>query len=246
MVRFRITVVVLRAFFPGAGSVIRAGVVFYWLRVPVCSLAGVLSRRHDFMESKEGLRKRMRSLLFAGSDCSQAQSFELLTRLRSLSELGSSEILVGFLAIKQEPDLRPYLVEWLRSGRKLLLPRFVPSQGQYELASVTDLARDLVPGHYGILEPHPLLPKDISCGTDNLPSRAWLVPGLAFSASGARLGRGKGYYDRLLGHSQDLIIGVCWDCQLISGIPVLAHDVAVHFVVTESRTIDCRQTAITE
>lgn len=192
------------------------------------------------MESKESLRKRMQALSFVSPERRQRQSHDLLVWLRDLPELRSCQVLAGFLAMLPEPDLGPYLVEWLASGRRLLLPRYVPALRRYELASVADLARDTVPGHYGILEPHPLLPKDISCESNASLPRAWLVPGLAFSESGARLGRGKGYYDRLLEHSRDLIIGVCWDCQLISGIPVLAHDVTMHFIVTETRIINCR------
>ncbi len=203
-------------------------------------LGGFQFRGSDFMESKENLRHKMRSLLFAASESRRAQNLLLLARLRALSELLNCENLVGFLAISPEPDLGSFLVEWLCSGRRLLLPRFVPALGQYELATVTDLSRDITPGHFSILEPHPLLPKDISCVATSSQPRAWLVPGLAFTVGGARLGRGKGYYDRLLRFSRDLRIGVCWDCQLISGIPVFAHDVAMHFVVTESRTIDCR------
>lgn len=61
-----------------------------------------------------------------------------------------------------------------------------------------------------------------------------LVPGLAFTADGLRLGRGGGYYDRLLAslapHTRT--IGVCFATQLVTALPVEAHDLHVERVVT--------------
>jgi 5-formyltetrahydrofolate cyclo-ligase len=108
------------------------------------------------------------------------------------------------------------------------------------LAAVTDLKRDTVSGHYGILEPVPQLSKVIL--SSQIPA-AWLVPGLAFSPDGARLGRGAGYYDRLLATSSGLRIGVCLDCQLMTEIPVQEHDVKMHHIITETRIMKCQQKA---
>ena len=67
-----------------------------------------------------------------------------------------------------------------------------------------------------------------------------LVPGLMFDPWGKRLGRGGGYYDRLLGRlSGATLIGVCFDATLREEVPAEAHDRKVDMVVTESRTIDC-------
>lgn len=71
-----------------------------------------------------------------------------------------------------------------------------------------------------------------------------LVPGVAFTAAGDRLGQGGGWFDRLLSgvRSDCLLVGVCFDGQLVTDLPVEPHDVPVHLVVTESMTIDCRST----
>ena len=63
-----------------------------------------------------------------------------------------------------------------------------------------------------------------------------LVPGLAFTAAGLRLGRGGGYYDRLLARCapHTRTIGVCFTTQLVAALPTEAHDRRVSRVVTES------------
>lgn len=64
-----------------------------------------------------------------------------------------------------------------------------------------------------------------------------IVPAVAFDANCNRLGRGKGFYDRLLKNSTALKIGVGYDFQLIVEIPVEPHDVAMDIVITPNNLI---------
>lgn len=65
-----------------------------------------------------------------------------------------------------------------------------------------------------------------------------VVPAVAYDRRGNRIGRGKGYYDRLLAHSKATKIGVAYDFQLCDfDIPVAPHDVGVDIVITESHRI---------
>lgn len=59
-----------------------------------------------------------------------------------------------------------------------------------------------------------------------------IVPGVAFDRNGNRLGRGKGYYDRLLSRTSATCIGVCYNCQLVDAIPTEPHDHIMQYVVT--------------
>lgn len=61
-----------------------------------------------------------------------------------------------------------------------------------------------------------------------------IVPGLAFSEKGHRLGRGKGYYDRQLAQFKGKKIGVCYTLTLVKDLPSESHDVLFHHIVTES------------
>ncbi|HAZ13763.1 MAG: 5-formyltetrahydrofolate cyclo-ligase [Bdellovibrionales bacterium GWA2_49_15] len=72
----------------------------------------------------------------------------------------------------------------------------------------------------------------------NVPAMV-LVPGLAFSKRGARLGRGKGYFDRYLSRHRPMAIGVSYEGQLNEALPVALNDWPMNFVVTEKAIYDC-------
>jgi 5-formyltetrahydrofolate cyclo-ligase len=61
-----------------------------------------------------------------------------------------------------------------------------------------------------------------------------IVPGVAFDRQCNRLGRGRGFYDRLLADSRATTIGVAYDCQFVDEIDVDTHDIPVDIVITES------------
>ena len=69
--------------------------------------------------------------------------------------------------------------------------------------------------------------------------KALLVPALALTHRGERIGRGKGHYDRVLKGFTGIKIGVCFEKQLYEDLPVEEHDQKVQFVVTERRIISC-------
>jgi len=87
-------------------------------------------------------------------------------------------------------------------------------------------------GPFGINEPDPDQWPEVSVETVDLA----LVPGLAFDPCGNRLGRGKGYYDRLLGRSgfRALKIGIVPDRLVLPGIPTEEHDIRMDLVMTDS------------
>ena len=62
-----------------------------------------------------------------------------------------------------------------------------------------------------------------------------LVPGVAFDLHGRRLGRGRGYYDRLLSQVGGRTCGVAFDEQVVSEVPVEAHDVLLNCILTPTR-----------
>ncbi len=90
-------------------------------------------------------------------------------------------------------------------------------------------------GPYGIWEPADGHPVDLA------ELGILLVPGVAFTASGLRLGYGGGYYDRLFATPRlDAIrAGVAFSCQLADALPTEPHDASMHYVVTEQGVIRC-------
>jgi 5-formyltetrahydrofolate cyclo-ligase len=64
-----------------------------------------------------------------------------------------------------------------------------------------------------------------------------LVPGMAFDLSGNRLGRGQGFYDRILAEVSGIKCGVCHNFQLLENIPTEPHDAQVDFIFTPARGV---------
>ena len=123
-----------------------------------------------------------------------------------------------YLASKEEIDLADFITAALSHGCAVVAPRW--NGTDYELVRLQDFAT-LVKGPHGILEPPAgpaVRPEDV---------RAWLVPGLAFTKDGGRLGYGGGWYDRLLCRTakQTPKIGIAYGFQLVDELPTEPHDV---------------------
>jgi 5-formyltetrahydrofolate cyclo-ligase len=71
--------------------------------------------------------------------------------------------------------------------------------------------------------------------------RWFMVPGVGFDLQGARLGRGKGFYDRYLEEKKVLKIGLAWSEQIVEKIPVESHDSHMDFIITEKFCWDVNQ-----
>lgn len=178
---------------------------------------------------KRQLRRQMKSLGEPGPDV-LAEVVEHLFRWMAARLPGTVS---AYLAMTEEVPVEP-LFDRL-PGWRWVLPR-VEGDGSLTLRD-RDLPRERHPWGMdqpvGRGEPVPVHQVDLI-----------LVPGLAFDRSGRRLGRGKGYYDRLLAERRNdcLAVGVTTGQRLIDQVPTEHHDVAVEFVVTEAglRPVDRR------
>lgn len=178
--------------------------------------------------SKVALRKMMRQRLSTepvaavdGCDWSKFLASRLFKEAKSI---------VAYIAIQKELPLDEIMGAALSRGKALFLPRFLGDR--YTLARVSNLDNCLVKGQYGIPEPSEKCPQPSSLDDDAI----WLVPGIAFDPKGHRLGRGGGFYDRLLADFPNgITIGVCRDCQLLPEITVTSMDVPMQAIMTPTR-----------
>lgn len=193
--------------------------------------------------SKREMRERMRR---RRAECSalevQRSSRCVCARLLDLSEVISARCLALYAAFAGEVDLWALARHARDHGRHLLLPRFHVASGTYEMACVTDLDADLVPGRFGILEPRPHSPRATAEQCRGVTT-VWFVPGLAFDARGNRLGFGAGYYDRLLHGCQGIRIGVGYDWQVVAAVPAETHDEAMDTIATNQSIVRCFRAA---
>lgn len=142
--------------------------------------------------------------------------------------LPTNGAVAAYLASPDEIDLSQLILSLLARGLTVAAPRW--NGETYELAKLHGLAAaDLRRGPKNILEPADaeiIEPSSIA---------TWIVPGLAFTEDGARLGYGGGWYDRLLAGSSaaSLKIGVAYGFQMVPELPCEPHDIPLDRVITD-------------
>ncbi|MBL9168632.1 MAG: 5-formyltetrahydrofolate cyclo-ligase [Verrucomicrobiales bacterium] len=186
----------------------------------------------DVLMEKERVRRELNAAANLHSEEERRlASVSLCERLLAAPVWRAAHRILAFHPMRLEPDIRPVLDAALREEKVLALPRFLRAEDRYEPVRVRDLEGDLQAGVMGILEPRAECPVIPINHLDLV-----LVPGLGFDLRFGRVGRGRGYYDRLLaGLEGGNKCGVTFDWQVILAVPMQAHDVPVDFLVTPTR-----------
>jgi 5,10-methenyltetrahydrofolate synthetase len=189
----------------------------------------------NLQAAKKSLRERIiaqRNALDASER--HAYSATIVERLLRLPEYREASIVAAYAAFGSELDTAVFLEETLAAGKQLLLPRINKAERQLELRRVNDPAADLVAGVWGIREPGDHCPQLPAATVDFI-----LVPGVAFTARGERLGYGGGFYDRLLAgvRSQVCRTAGAFSLQMVEHLPTGDRDQRVNCVVTELKTL---------
>lgn len=187
----------------------------------------------DLAEAKRAARLQARAARAALTpEQRTAASSRIADAALRLPELATAHVVLAYGATAEEVDVAPIADALRARGVTIALPR-VEAPGVLGLHRV-DAGDELVGGAFGILEPPADAPRVAPESVD-----VAIVPGVAFSASGARLGYGGGYYDRLLPALRPdcLKIGVGFDEQLLDILPRDDHDARVDVLVTPSRVV---------
>lgn len=194
------------------------------------------------MTEKQELRKMFlarRAALDSGER--RAADAEICANLLKLELFREAPSIALYVSDGTEPDLSA-LVR-LAPDKRFLLPRYVAADGAYELVEVTNWDTQLRRGRYGLLEPLESLPaaEEERIRHDVL----FLVPAVACDRRGGRLGRGGGFYDRLLALPERPALAVIYHCQWSERIlPLEAHDRLIGYVVTEREIYEVPQGAV--
>lgn len=162
----------------------------------------------------------------------QHRSQTLCARVLALGQWRAARVILATVAMGSEPDTALLLHKALEQGKTLVLPRVQRAEKSLGLYAVQDLSQDLLPGVWGILEPDPQRCAQISLSQVDLV----VVPGVAFDQTGARLGYGAGYYDRLLARQECTAqtVAMAFDEQLVPRVPMDDHDQRVQLLLTDS------------
>jgi 5-formyltetrahydrofolate cyclo-ligase len=182
----------------------------------------------EISKAKQALRKDMacRKKEYSSTWLS-ARSLEALIRLEGLDLFKQAKSISLYHALPGEVETSAFIEKW-EETKTIFLPLvegndlyFHTYKGKHYLQR----------GAFGIMEPE----RENSCSTEQID--LIIVPGIAFDRQCNRMGRGKGYYDRLLTTLPIPKIGLCYHFQLVDKIPTEPFDIPVDMVVTDKESI---------
>ena len=176
---------------------------------------------------KRALRRAVRGEI-AKLSPEERNSFSALIfdRIEHLPEVAEASVIALFASLPDEPQTAEF-IERLSLSKRVVLPRIEGDEMEFY-----NISEGLCEGAFGIMEPiatTPIAPSAID---------VMIVPGVAFTHEGARLGRGKGFYDKYLSHKdfRAYTIGVCYPCQIVDNIPTEKHDKTLDRVESGERS----------
>jgi 5-formyltetrahydrofolate cyclo-ligase len=175
------------------------------------------------MQTKSEVRRIVRQRRTGVAPAEMARrSEEILRAVEALPEFRDAPVVAAYWSLADEVATRDFVRRWCER-KTVLLPVMCPG-GRLELkpyrpdCTMTEAA-------FRVAEPDG---EAFEAGRVGLI----LVPGVAFDRRNNRLGRGKGYYDRLLSGIPAFRVGLCFDFQLFDEIPTDRHDVPMDRVVS--------------
>jgi 5-formyltetrahydrofolate cyclo-ligase len=198
----------------------------------------------ELRAEKQALRREMRARVAAIAPWSRAREATRAAHVALLAPpFAHARTVLAYQALPDEIEASPLVAGLVARGVRVAFPH-VDARGR--LLLLVPPADRGVPGRlpsdadgwtrdrYGIAALDPCAPGVGRIAPDELD--AVIVPGRAFDPSGARLGRGKGYYDALLArlrpHARAATMGIAFDAQLVGKVPAEPHDRRVAWIAT--------------
>ncbi|MDE2643722.1 MAG: 5-formyltetrahydrofolate cyclo-ligase [Verrucomicrobiota bacterium] len=185
------------------------------------------TNRTDLSKAKR-LARRVSLLALEGMALGQAREDSLAVCrlvLESTVWQQASQVML-YVPMSGELNVKSLLENALKKRKTVALPRFSVEKNAYEVCGIDNLSY-LLPGKFGVPEPSP-----DSQIMDTKQLDLAIVPGVAFAGLGSRLGRGGGFFDRLLAGIPAKKCGVCFEQQVYPDVPVERHDVKMDMIAT--------------
>ena len=150
------------------------------------------------------------------------KSDAIFVKIERMPEFVSAKCVFAYVAMSDEVQTMAFIRKWV-GWKRIVLP--VVNGNDLELREYITDEKLTKSERFGIMEPHvgPLVElADIDFA---------IIPGIAFDGKNNRMGRGKGYYDKLLNSALFYKIGVCFDFQLVENVPIDCFDKKMDKVV---------------
>ena len=143
-----------------------------------------------------------------------------------------SRELMLYMPLGNETDTKAIIENAFSDGKKVIFPVTDEKSGiitPYYAKEDTEFSK----GGFSVLEP-------LGCEIANEKKiDVIIVPGVAFSKKGGRIGFGKGCYDKLLKNTDAIKIGYCYSFQIYDEIPTDIYDISMDYIITEDEMIKC-------
>lgn len=157
------------------------------------------------------------------------------TKLLACEKIRSADTILLYASFRSEVDTWRIARNLLFKNMRIAYP--VCRENNTMTFHIVDELNQLNDAVYGICEP------DISLPEPEITERTvCIVPALAFTENGGRLGYGGGYYDRFLAEYPEIYtIGLAYEDCIAESLPLAEHDIKIKSVITEERTIICNE-----
>ena len=155
------------------------------------------------------------------------KSKKLFKNFLQVDELASKKNALLYFPIKNEVETQNFFAFYLKLGANIFLPAF---DGKSWGVSKFTSFDDLIEGPFGTVQP-----KGIHAEHPEIDLA--IVPGLAFSKNGVRVGFGMGIYDLILSKHTAFVVGLCFDFQLVDSLIKEEHDVLVDMLITDKKML---------
>ena len=194
------------------------------------NIRGTSGNSAAVMAQKQKLRRKMLQYLRQmPAEDRTAEAAAVSEKMKRLPEWSGASAILGYAALPHEFPLMPLLQTAYMQGKRVFLPRIDGTMLYFVLWEHADMS-ELEPGDFGIKVPGAAAPP---WNPNEAGESLIIVPGLAFTAEGGRLGRGGGMYDHFLAAHEGLYsTAPCFAAQLQHQLPISEHDIPVNKVVS--------------
>lgn len=190
----------------------------------------------EIREKKQEIRDEIvQKISSLGESSLAAKTKAIEERLFEFANYLEARIALLYTPALVEVDTRQIIKRSYMYNKIVVLPAYDPETMKIKLLKVDDPEKDLVQGPRGNLEPNPERCKTVPLDCLDIA----IIPGLAMDEKGGRIGLGNGYYDRLIPELPITTrkVGLIFEDQIISMVPMENHDKHVDIVVTDERII---------
>lgn len=176
---------------------------------------------------KSFFRKEVKLKRKAQIEIKKELDASIYNKVISLEQYKTSDSIFIYLDYNYEVDTRNIIENAIKHNKKVYLPRI--ENKEMITVPIYDL-NNLVKSNFNILEP-------IGNEEKIKDNTLIIMPGVAFSEKGERIGYGGGFYDRFLNNKNNIRIALAYECQIYKDLPTEEHDIKVPIIITEKRII---------